>query len=115
TAEAGAIDLYVGQDRVSHLNFPANAQEVLVLNVPDAEKVLKSGTTAVRVEISGKKTLPYTLARSCPTAQAQSAAHCPGAPPPRRRRSTVRSPASAGCPAPTAAPPAGPTSTTMPT
>jgi hypothetical protein len=76
TAEPGELSLLVGEQRVGHLAFPAGAQEVLTVEVPDAEKYLKPGKNGVRVEMSGKNIFPYTLTWSYQTLKPVSAAGC---------------------------------------
>jgi hypothetical protein len=76
TPEAGELRLSIGDRVVSHLNFPANAQDALVLNVPEPEKQLKAGKNPVRVEITGKNPYPYTVAWSYRTRKPVSADKC---------------------------------------
>ena len=49
----------------------------MTLALPDAEKVLKPGANAVRVEMTGKNTFPYTLAWTYQTLKPASADDCP--------------------------------------
>jgi hypothetical protein len=59
--ENGELSLLVGGRRLAHLPFTAQARDPLVLDLPDAEKNLKPGSNAVRVAVTGKNLLPYTL------------------------------------------------------
>ncbi len=77
TPEAGELRLFVGDHQVAMLPFPAGVTEPLTLTVPDAEKTLKAGKNAVRVEITGKNVFPYTLSWSYQTRQPASAENCP--------------------------------------
>jgi len=76
TAEAGTITMQVGGKNVK-LDFPAGAQDALVLDVPEPEKLLKPGKNEVRLEISGKNVFPYTVAYSYQTLKPPSAEKCP--------------------------------------
>ncbi len=77
TAEAGEIRLYVGDKEEAKLQFAPGATEALTLALPDAEKVLKPGANAVRVEMTGKNSFPYTLAWTYQTLKPASADDCP--------------------------------------
>ncbi len=77
TAEGGEIRLYVNDNEAARLQFAAGATEALTLELPDAEKVLKPGANAVRVEMTGKNTFPYTLAWMYQTLKPSSAEDCP--------------------------------------
>jgi hypothetical protein len=77
TAEPGEVQLFVGKDRVAHLAFPAGAQDVLTLSVPEPEKHLKAGKNTLRVEVTGKNVFPYTLSVSYRTQKPLSAEGCP--------------------------------------
>jgi hypothetical protein len=73
TSEPGSLRLLVDGKTADQLNFPAGAQDALVLNVPDAEKALKPGKNTLRVEITGKNHFPYTLTWSYQTLKPASA------------------------------------------
>ena len=77
TAEGGEIRLYVGDKEEAKLQFPRGTTEALTLALPDAEKVLHPGPNAVRVEITGKNTFPYTLAWTYQTLKPASPDDCP--------------------------------------
>jgi alpha-2-macroglobulin-like protein len=77
TADGGEIRLYVGDKEEAKLPFAPGAAEALTLALPDAEKTLKPGANAVRVEITGKNTFPYTLAWTYQTLKPASADDCP--------------------------------------
>ena len=77
TAEGGEIRLYVGDKEEAKLPFAAGATEALTLALADAEKVLKPGANAVRVEMTGKNTFPYTLGWTYQTLKPASADDCP--------------------------------------
>ncbi|MFL5243514.1 MAG: alpha-2-macroglobulin family protein [Gemmataceae bacterium] len=67
TAEAGEMRLYVDEQQVAKLAFPAGAQDALTLDVPEPEKLLKAGTNNIRVEVTGKNAFPYSLSWSYQT------------------------------------------------
>jgi hypothetical protein len=75
--ENGEISLLVGGRRLAHLPFTAQARDALVLDLPDAEKYLKPGANPVRVAVTGKNMLPYTLTWSYRTLRPASARDCP--------------------------------------
>ncbi len=77
TAEAGELVLFVGDREVARRAFPAGAQDVLTVALPDADKVLRPGLNKVRVEMTGKNVFPYTLSWSYRTLQPANAADCP--------------------------------------
>jgi hypothetical protein len=77
TAEAGTLSLAVGDETVAHLDFPAGAQDALVLAMPEADKHLKPGKNTVRVSLTGKSSFPYTLTWSYQTLKPVSAEACP--------------------------------------
>src|SRR5262249_59755964 len=77
TADSGELRLFVGKDQVAQLAFPAGAQEVLTLGVPEPEKHLKPGKNTLRVEVSGKNVFPYTLSVAYRTPKPLSAEGCP--------------------------------------
>jgi hypothetical protein len=78
TAEGGDLYLLVGDQRVGKLSFAPGAQDVLSLTVPDAEKFLKPGKNAVRVEITGDKNVfPCTVSWSYRTLTPLSADNVP--------------------------------------
>jgi hypothetical protein len=76
TAEAGTLQMFVNDRPVARLDFPAGASDALELTVPDAEKTLQPGRNKVRIEVTGKNSLPYTLAWSYRTLQPASAEGC---------------------------------------
>jgi hypothetical protein len=76
TPEAGELSLLVGGQRVGQRQFPAGAQDVLAIELPEPEKHLKAGKNDLRVEITGKNTFPYTLSWSYQTLKPPSAAGC---------------------------------------
>jgi anti-sigma factor RsiW len=76
TPESGELSLFVGEQRVGHLKFPAGAQDVLAIELPEPEKYLKPGANAVRAEITGKNAFPYTLSWSYQTLQPPSDESC---------------------------------------
>jgi hypothetical protein len=77
TAESGDLALYLGEQILVKKHFEAGTQDAVVLEVRDAEKVLKSGKNELRVEITGKNVFPYTLAWSYNTLTPASAENCP--------------------------------------
>jgi hypothetical protein len=77
TAEAGDLVLYLDDKEVSRHHFPAGAEEAVTLELRDAEKLLKSGKNALRVEVTGKNSFPYTATWSYRTLKPASAEKCP--------------------------------------
>jgi uncharacterized protein YfaS (alpha-2-macroglobulin family) len=77
TAESGDLTLYLDDQLLAKKHFEAGAQDAIVLEVPDTEKVLKPGKNSLRVEITGKNVFPYTLAWSYNTLTPASAENCP--------------------------------------
>ena len=59
------------------MRFEPGKEDVLVIDVPDAEKHLRAGENSLRIEMSGKSTFPYTLAWSYRTVKPASAEGCP--------------------------------------
>src|SRR5262249_41405140 len=78
TAEAGDLRLFVGDQQVAGLSFPAGAQDVLTLGLTEPQQHLKPGKNAVRVELTGKNVFPYTLSWSYRTLTPVSADQAPG-------------------------------------
>src|SRR5205814_1187068 len=58
TPESGTLHLYVDEQSVAHVDFPANVQDALVLQLPEPERRLKAGKNSVRIEITGRNTFP---------------------------------------------------------
>jgi alpha-2-macroglobulin-like protein len=77
TAESGDLTLYRDDLLLAKKHFEAGAQDAIVLEVPDAEKILNPGKNNLRVEITGKNVFPYTLAWSYNTLTPASAENCP--------------------------------------
>jgi hypothetical protein len=77
TAEAGTLTLYVNDKEVARKAFPAGAQDVLTVSVPDGAEALRPGPNKVRVEITGKNVFPYTLSWSYQTLQPATADNSP--------------------------------------
>jgi hypothetical protein len=77
TAESGDLTLYLDEQSLAKKHFEAGAQDAIVLDVPDAESVLKPGKNNLRVEITGKNVFPYTLTWSYNTLTPASAENCP--------------------------------------
>ncbi len=77
TAEAGELVLYVGDKEVTRQAFAAGAEETMVLDLKDAEKLLKPGKNELRVEMVGKSVFPYTAAWSYRSLKPLSAEQCP--------------------------------------
>ncbi|MBV9124257.1 MAG: alpha-2-macroglobulin, partial [Planctomycetes bacterium] len=76
-AQAGRLSLFVDNREVVARDFPAGAQEALVLELPDAEKYLKPGPNNVRVEITGDKNrFPFTATWSYQTLKPISDSQC---------------------------------------
>jgi hypothetical protein len=77
TSHAGELHLFVGDQRVAALSFPAGAQDGLSLTVPEPEKLLRPGKNRLRVELTGGNVMPYTLSWSYQTEKPPSAEECP--------------------------------------
>jgi len=77
TAEEGDLILYVHDREVARKHFAAGAQEAILLDLSDAEKLLKPGGNPLRAEITDKNVLPYTASWSYRTRLPASAAGCP--------------------------------------
>ncbi|MFO0926634.1 MAG: hypothetical protein U0736_06280 [Gemmataceae bacterium] len=78
TPEAGELRLFVGDEKVAELAFPAGVDKPLTLAIADVEKKLKAGDNTVRVEITGAKNVfPHTLGWSYRTTKPTTAAGTP--------------------------------------
>jgi hypothetical protein len=77
TAEAGELVLYSGDTEIARQAFPAGAENAIILDVANAERVLKAGKNNLRIEITGKSVFPYTAAWSYRTLKPVSAANLP--------------------------------------
>ena len=75
--EGGQVSLFAGNRLLARVPFTAQVSDALVLEVPDAEKVLKAGRNAIRIEVTGRNVLPYTLAWSYRTSQPVGAKAAP--------------------------------------
>ncbi len=76
-AEGGALKFFVNDRMISQKIFSAAENEVLTIDVPDAEKVFANGgNKAIRIELDTKEGLPYTLMWTCRTAKPTSAEEC---------------------------------------
>jgi hypothetical protein len=58
-------------------SFSATAQDTLVLELPEPEKLLKAGDNEIRIELTGNNELPAKLSWSYHTLQPPSADNCP--------------------------------------
>ena len=76
TAEAGELTLLVGDQKVASKTFAAGVADTMSLELPDAEKILKPGENKVRLEISGKNIMPYTVNWSYSSLQPANSADC---------------------------------------
>jgi len=77
-AQAGELRLFIGDQLAGELRFPAGARDTLVVEVPQAETLLKPGDNTLRVEITGKDNhFPHTLSFTYRTAQPLSKAAVP--------------------------------------
>lgn len=65
--EKGTLTLWVNDRKVGEVNVVPNGSEALVINLPDAEAVLKPGRNTVRVAVTGKNQFPYTVGWSYQT------------------------------------------------
>jgi hypothetical protein len=77
TVQAGDLRLYVADQRVAALSFPAGTQDVLSLTAPEAEKLLQPGKNPLRIELTGGNVLPYTLSWSYQTEKPPTTEGCP--------------------------------------
>jgi hypothetical protein len=77
TAEAGDLILHLGEKEVGRQRFPAGAEDAVILELKDAEKLLHSGNNALRLEVTGKNSFPYTATWSYQTLKPASADKCP--------------------------------------
>ena len=75
--EGGQLSLFVGNRLLARVPFTALVSDALVLDVPNADKALVAGRNAVRVEVTGKNVLPYTLTWSYRTAEPVGAVAAP--------------------------------------
>ena len=75
-AEAGALTLAVGSKVAARMEFPAGAQDVMTLDLPEASKILHAGRNDVQVAISGQNQFPYTLSWSYQVESPPAAADC---------------------------------------
>jgi serine/threonine protein kinase len=75
--KAGELILHVADRDLARRKIPANALEVLTLELPDADKVLHPGTNKLRIESVGGNEFPYTLTWSYRTKTPPSSAKCP--------------------------------------
>lgn len=77
TAEAGELRLAVGGKQAASLPFRAGVEDALVLDIADAEKILKPGKNELDLGITGKNAFPYTVAWSYRTEKPVSSEGCP--------------------------------------
>jgi serine/threonine protein kinase len=75
--KAGEVRLYVEGREKARRKIEAGTRDVVSLELPDPESILRSGSNKVRVESIGGNELPYTLACSYRTLKPPSAAKCP--------------------------------------
>jgi hypothetical protein len=66
----------LGDKEVARQAFTAGAEEVIVLDLKDAEKLLKPGRNDLRIELTGKSVFPYTAAWSYRSRKPLSADEC---------------------------------------
>ncbi|MBX7102565.1 MAG: hypothetical protein K1X57_00685 [Gemmataceae bacterium] len=74
--EAGTVSVRLGEQVVASIDFTADRQDAIVLEVPDPAKWMKPGDNTLTVETSGKNLYPYTVAWSYHTLQPPSASGC---------------------------------------
>jgi len=77
TAEAGELTLYLGNQVAVRQSFLAGVEDPIVLELRDADKLLKPGSNELRVEITGKSVFPYTAGWSYQSFQPASSENCP--------------------------------------
>jgi hypothetical protein len=75
-AQKGELILFVDGQRVSK-KFETGIQEVLTLELPEADKHLKAGKNTIHLEVTGENEFPFTLSWSYRTVKPPSAEGCP--------------------------------------
>jgi hypothetical protein len=75
--EEGDLTLSINGHEVQKQHFAADAQEAILVNLADAEKLLHPGSNSVLVAVSGKNTFPYSAMWCCQTLRPPSAQDCP--------------------------------------
>lgn len=75
-AEAGTLTLTLGDRAIALADFTADHQDAIVLDVADAEKLLKPGDNTLTLATTGKNAYPFTLGWKYQTMQPPSADKC---------------------------------------
>lgn len=75
--EGGTISVNIGEQVVATIDYTADRQDAIVLDLPDPSRWLKPGDNNLTVTTSGKNVYPYTLAWSYHTLQPPTAANSP--------------------------------------
>src|SRR5262249_1330702 len=73
----GDVIVSIRGNPVLRQSFAATAQDALVLEIPQPEKLLKPGDNEVRIELTGNNELPGKLSWSYHTLQPPSNENCP--------------------------------------
>ncbi len=75
--EAGDVIVSVGNQEVARKHFEAQVMDALVLEVPNAAKLLRAGKNDIRVELTGKNVFPFSVTWEYRTLKPSSADKCP--------------------------------------
>lgn len=76
-AESGYVKVSVGGREIAKKDFTTEQTGPIVLDLPDAEKLLESGSTELVVETSAKQSYPVTASWEARTRQPLSSDKCP--------------------------------------
>ncbi len=76
-AESGWVKVSVGGKEIAKKDFTTEQTGPIVLDLPDAEKLLESGSTELVVETSAKQAYPVTASWEARTRQPLSSDKCP--------------------------------------
>src|SRR5262249_20207172 len=60
-AEGGDLTLFIGNQMGDRVHFEAGAQEEIFIEFKEPEKFLKAGKNDARVELSTKRSYPFTM------------------------------------------------------
>lgn len=74
--EAGTLTLARGDEVIATIDYTADRQDAIVLEIADPAKFLQGGDNPLELRTSGKNLYPYTVAWSYHTLQPPSAADC---------------------------------------
>lgn len=74
--EAGKLILRLGDQVIAQVDYAADRQDAIVVEVPNPEQWLKAGDNSLTLSTTGKNFYPYTIAWSYHTLQPPSAQGC---------------------------------------